>query len=773
MIDLGSRRWKKAFGSLNGTPGSDWRSRLVHHGARGLLVLAAAAVILLLFPRTPLPQFAHLEEGVVAEEDVIAEIAFPVRKSEDRLEEERQEAARSVPPVFTLEPTAVDSSIRRTERFFAAVDSAVAAGGDAREAVGAVLDRYGIAAAPEQVAALADAGTRGRLREALAEAMREFLPGGVAPASHLDEVASGQVVVRGSDRDRRTSTDSIPSLGSFYQRAVEGTPDSFGAPALQLFQTLAVRFAEPTLRLDRAATAAARRQARQAVEPNAGHVLQGERIVAAHERVGAAEMEELRSYRESLRERGMVSGEGRWLRAGGAGLHALALLVLLGGVLLLFRESIYRDMRDFSVVFGLSLSVLFVASLISELSMSSALVPVALAALLIGGLYDGLLSLVTVGILAALLAGQPAYGGAVPPFLTLAGGAAAALGVRSVHRRADSWILIAIIGGAYAVAGAVLVLMRSLPAGELLTIVGYGSANAATCTLFAMGAILPALERFTGITTDQTLLELCDLNRPLLRELSREAPGTYAHSINVANLAEAASEAIGANCILTRAGVYYHDIGKMARPQFFIENQPKGRNPHDRIPPELSAEVIKGHVSEGVRKARDARLPEAVVAFIREHHGTMKISYFLEKAREAGEDPDPEDFRYDGPRPQSRETAVVMLADGVESASRTLADPTPERIRELVDGIFRTRVEGGQLDECPLTLRDLERTKEEFVRVLAHMYHRRVEYPDAAAVEPRRPEFDPADLEPAGQGAGAVGGEPVPERRDRAAREGG
>ena len=739
--------WRRAFRSLNGEPESGWKPWLVHHGTRALLVLAAAVAVPILFPRAPLPQFAHLEEGVVATEDVIAEVAFPVMKSADRLREERMEAERAVAPIFSLRPAAVDSSVQQVEDFFAAADSAAGARGDTT-AVRRAMGRYGVSPSSEQVELLVDVRRRRMLRQALVETQRSLLPRGVVPASDLSDVSSSQVVVRGPERDRRMHRDSLFSLGGFYEAAAERAPERLDAPGLQLYQTLLVRLTEPSLRLDRAATEAARRQARQAVEPTAGQVLEGERIVASHERVSAAEMEKLRSYRDALENQGMVQGDGRLLREAGAGLYALTLLLFLGGVLLLFRPGVYRELREFGVVFGLAFLVVAVASLLGELQHASPLVPVAFAALLVGALFDGLLSLVMVGVVAGVLAGQPPYGGATAPFLAMAGGAAAALGVRGVHRRADSWILIAVIGGAYAVAGSSLALMRSLPVGELLTLAGLGTANAAVCTLFAMVAVLPALERFTGITTEQTLLELCDLNRPLLRELSREAPGTYAHSINVANLAEAACEAIGARCILARAGVYYHDIGKMARPQFFIENQPKGRNPHDRIPPAKSAEVIKGHVTEGLRMARDARLPACVRDFIREHHGTMEIAFFLEKARDRGEaqEPDPEEFRYPGPRPRSRETAVVMLADGVESAARTLVDPDPERIRDLVDGIVETRLDAGQLDESPLTLRDLDRTKEEFVRILTHIYHRRIEYPEAEAPPERtRPPEAPGD----------------------------
>jgi hypothetical protein len=199
----------------------------------------------------------------------------------------------------------------------------------------------------------------------------------------------------------------------------------------------------------------------------------------------------------------------------------------------------------------------------------------------------------------------------------------------------------------------------------------------------------------------------------------------------VANLAEAAANAIGAHGLLCRVGLYYHDVGKMQRPQYFVENQTEGKNPHDRLRPDVSAAVVKEHVLEGLRLAREAKVPEVVAAFIPEHHGTQRIGFFWEKAKEAfGEDAlNVEDFTYPGPRPQSRETAVAMLADSVESAMRALQDPTAERIRSLIESLVDAKIADGQLDESPLTLREIRQIKEQFIKVLSGIHHHRIDYP--------------------------------------------
>jgi cyclic-di-AMP phosphodiesterase PgpH len=358
------------------------------------------------------------------------------------------------------------------------------------------------------------------------------------------------------------------------------------------------------------------------------------------------------------------------------------------------------------------------------------LVPIAFPALVVAALWDGRMALNLALVLAALLAMQAPFLGMSPRVLMLLGGGAAALSVRVVRRRAQGLVLGAVIAGVYALTSIGLGLLRSHDPSDVLSGILYGAANGMASALIAMG-FLPLFEAWTRITTDQTLLELTDLNRPLLKRLSLEASGTYAHSINVANLGEAAARAVDANPLLVRVGAYYHDVGKMAMPQYFIENQARGRNPHDQLDPLKSAQVVRAHVLEGIKLAEQAKLPERVRAFIPQHHGTQTIGFFYEQAKQANPDVelDPGDFSYPGPRPRSKETAILMLADSVESASKVLQEPTPERIRGLVDRIVEGKISEGQLDEAPLTMRDLVHIKEQFTSVLTGMYHHRIDYP--------------------------------------------
>jgi cyclic-di-AMP phosphodiesterase PgpH len=253
---------------------------------------------------------------------------------------------------------------------------------------------------------------------------------------------------------------------------------------------------------------------------------------------------------------------------------------------------------------------------------------------------------------------------------------------------------------------------------------------------YVVAGSLPFIESAFGIVTDISLLELTDVSHPLLQELARRAPGTYNHSITVASIGEAAADAVGANGLLLRVGAYFHDIGKSLKPDYFIENITAGQeNPHGKLAPAMSALIIIGHVKDGLEMAEQHNLPRRLIDFIEQHHGTTLVEYFFREAANRADvdhrtDADESTFRYPGRKPQTKETGVMMLADAVESASRSLSEPTPKRIQSLVHGIMMKRVMDGQFDECGLTMSELHIIKASLVKSLLAVHHGRVKYPD-------------------------------------------
>ncbi len=324
------------------------------------------------------------------------------------------------------------------------------------------------------------------------------------------------------------------------------------------------------------------------------------------------------------------------------------------------------------------------------------------------------------------------------------------VGIFAVHR-AERMNRYLVAGGAVTLVSFIVLLSFWLLSGDraatdpvwMIVATGLGGILAA---VIVIGATV-VLGLTFGITTSIQLMELAQINHPLLRRLQEEAPGTFHHSVIVGNLAERAADLVDADSLLVRVGCYFHDVGKVVKPVYYIENQVQGENPHDKLSPAASARVVADHVQSGLELERRHRVPPRVRAFTAEHHGTRLVTYFYRKAAANDATTDPEKFRYPGPRPQSKETAIVMLADSVEAVVRSSRDRSVERIDSLVEAVIAERVAEGQLDECDLTLRDLKTIAESFKTALRGVYHPRIEYPAPT---------------PAERAAAAVGGSPEP-----------
>jgi len=263
---------------------------------------------------------------------------------------------------------------------------------------------------------------------------------------------------------------------------------------------------------------------------------------------------------------------------------------------------------------------------------------------------------------------------------------------------------------------------------DVFTQLGYGAVSAFLSVVLTMG-LLPVFETSLGMLSDIKLLQLANPKQPLLKKILTEAPGTYHHSIMVANISETACEAIGANGLLARVGAYYHDVGKTIQPQYFIENQMGDRNPHDLIEPAESANVIIRHTTDGAKLLTDYKLPKEIVHIALEHHGTTLLKYFYYKAKEQGNAPNEEDYRYPGPKPQTKESAIINICDSVEAAVRSLHEPTEEKIEEIVTSIIKDRMMDGQFDECALTFQELKIVREAICGSLKGIFHSRIQYP--------------------------------------------
>jgi len=367
--------------------------------------------------------------------------------------------------------------------------------------------------------------------------------------------------------------------------------------------------------------------------------------------------------------------------------------------------------------------------LVYQWNFSSYLIPVTLGSMLLTFLlgYElGLIYSFLVGFLLGIILNFDFN----LAFISTAAGSIATFSVRGVKERTKFYRPMLYISLSYLVMIYIFQVLNGLSSNDILEQSGYGIFNGFISTVLTMG-LLPIFEYLFDITTDITLLELSDLNRPLLKRLTLEAPGTYHHSIVVGNLAEAAAKALGANPLLARVGAYYHDIGKIDKPEYFVENQMGVKSKHEKLSPSMSALILESHIKEGIELAEKEHLPKKVIDLVKEHHGTTLMTYFYKKALDKGGSKTEEgEYRYPGPKPRSKEAAILMLADVVEAASRTLEDPKPARIMSLIKKIIMDKFEQGELEECELTLKDLHIIEESFLPILIGVFHPRIDYPE-------------------------------------------
>jgi len=712
-----------------------------YHLARWLWVAALAVLAQVVFPSSATDLTPLLDIEVRADRQVVAPFDFVVSKSEDELRREVDEVVASARSIYEFRARVYDSVRVAARRFFAAVDSASAA--DAK-AVARVADETGVPLSPVEAAYLSRVEKRQAVFRALEALFERTLGEGVLATASLDGETAPQLIVRRGAAETERAREQVITFNGYLQQAQAIHPDPGSSVGDVVYSKLVRRFFRPTLVRNDLETARRRSELAASVDRSKFVVRQGDVIVEAREIVTGPVQEKVAALHAELVRRGSATS----LSVGGVlgPLLRNALILSVFWVLMYFyRRETYRNLRQVGTVAALFACAIAAAAAVAHTAPARAeLILLPFTGMMLTVLFNGRVSMIGAMILAVLVGVQPVFHDTPALFLGLAGGVTAALSVKALRRRSALYTAVLLVGVGYLAGALALGLAGDWPARDIATRALLGTANGLVSASLTI-LLLPVAERVAQITTDLTLLELSDPSRPLLRRLSLEAPGTYAHSVAMANLVEAACDRIGANGLLGRVGCYYHDVGKLANPQYFVENQSLAGNPHDRLAAAQSVEIIKHHVVEGLRLARAARLPEVVAAFIPEHHGTSEISYFYDRAQKQSDTAvRRDDFRYPGPRPCSVETAIAMLADSVEASLRVLEMLTPAKLEAAIDQIVKARLASGQLDEAPLTLRQLNDVRTEFVRVLTGMYHNRIDYPEASggitkSWEPARP----------------------------------
>ncbi len=690
--------------------------------ARAVIVaalLSAALAAILTLDLTP--GQVTLEVGQVAQRDINA----PQTKqfvSDSQTEAAREQAAANVTPVYaqlaplqdiaTAQLNAFDTIAERVAQLLQQRDDKTIA---SDQLVASLTQAAGTKLSETELGQIASM-SRPRWAALTADA-RGVLATTQGSAVRADDVDAVQQQVRNAITTDLTEND----------RTIAGD--------------LAAGFVAANQKISDTATAQARQAARDAVEPVTVLVQKGESIVRAGDPITTLVMEKLDQF-------GLTRPRFALETVIGNGLLSLLLSVLLVTFLWRFQPAIWHRNRSL-LLFGLTLLVSAVAIRVAgDRSIWTYAVPTSATVLLVGILLEGYAGAAMAAVL-AVLAGIVNPNGLEPAVYVMAGGMTALLAIVRAERLnafLRAGLFLAVTNVAVVVAFGLLEQTDVTGIGQL---VGAGLVNAFLSVVLAVGSFA-MLGNLFGIMTVFQLLELANPSNKLLRRLLLETPGTYHHAVMVGNLGERAAETIGADPLLVRVAAYYHDIGKMKNPLAFIENQAGARNIHDELDAETSARIIAAHIRDGIDLGYEHGLPVQVIGFIPQHHGTSVMSYFYGKAvREAGGDADAVDkntFRYPGPKPQSREAAILMLSDGVEASVRSLDSKDEASIRAMVDRIVDARIEDGQLDDAELTLHNIAQIKEAFVQQLLGMYHTRIKYPDNVL---------PLERREAGKGQGA------------------
>lgn len=679
--------------------------------ARALIVAALLALALFVVLAAPIiPGQVSVQVGGVASEDIRAprSITFP---SHSETEAAQADAAARVQPVYhTIRPLADirDQQLRAYDDVVARVNGVLGQRSD-----------------------LPPSGVAGALRSEVPE----LTASQISQLATMSEVRWTAVAAAG-----RTVLEAIyaapvkdDQISDVRQQARNNVTEDLSQQERELAGDLAAAQIKATTEISADATQAARDEARNGVQPVMVNVLDGTVVVRDGDEVTVGDLEKLDAL-------GLTGSHANVAALAGNAIAALLIAALLVGFLWRFQPEVWYRNRSL-LLFMLALVVSAVALRIAaDRTLWTFVVPTSATVLLVGLLLSGG-SGAAIATALAVLAGIMNGNALGPAVYVLAGGIASLLAIVRAERlnafvRAGIVVALSNIGVMTAFS-----LLQQRDVAAIAQGAGAGAVNAGLSVFLAVGSFA-VLGNLFGIMTVFQLLELANPSSRLLRRLLLETPGTYHHSVMVGNLAERAAETIGADPLLARVGAYYHDIGKMKNPLAFIENQAGGRNIHDELTAETSARVIASHIRDGIDLGYEYGLPVQIIGFIPQHHGTSVMSYFhgkaLREVRGNAELVNQELFRYPGPKPQSREAAILMLSDGVEASVRSLDEKDEPSIRTMVDRIVDARIEDGQLDDADLTLKSIAQIKEAFVEQLLGMYHQRIKYPDNVVPLERR-----------------------------------
>ena len=701
-------------------------------------------LIVLMFPKGESIESEVTEGAIWLNDDLIAPFSFPIIKSEDVYNREVKEAEESVYPIF----------LKADQNATASLDSLSNYGTYLIEIIDKNLNSD--TTSLENPTFLSTATFNifqslrlkeknliktndPRLRIAFARAgfvLDKIYKKGVLSVNP-DEIKEDSIAIRVGNIDRIEPINKYLFLDQAKALAVKEIQKLRYSDAVKnALGEFTVHFIRPNLVYSKELTDVEIEQAKNNVSRYSGIVNENERIIAKHDRITKEAKLKIESYKEAKGE--TIGIQGLLLQFIGKFLHVALFIALLVIYLYFFRKKIYYDTSKIALIAIIFIFVTFIAFLINQVKVQAPLqflIFIPAAAMLFTIIFDSRMGIYTTIILTFIVGALRGNDYTFTAMNIIAGGLAVYT-VRDIKNRTQIFRSFLYILLGYVVSIIAFGLERFAPVDTMLVELAFAGSNALISPVLTYGLLI-FFERLFKITTDLTLLELSNFDLPLLKELARKAPGTFNHSMTMGTMAEAAAEQINANPLLARVGAYYHDIGKTIIPQNYVENQLNNQNIHENLTPEESVQLIISHVKEGINLAIENNLPREIIDFIPMHHGKSVITYFYERAKNLyGEDKvDINDYRYPGPKPNTKETAIIMLADGCESAVKAITEPDEDKVENVIEGIFNSRIDDHQLDDAPITFSDITKLKEAFKSILIGQHSKRIRYPKQDEME--------------------------------------
>ncbi|MBK8945494.1 MAG: HDIG domain-containing protein [Ignavibacteriae bacterium] len=711
---------------------------------RVLIILIGAVLIASMFPRGEALEFDVPVGAIWIQDDLIATMPFEILKEPETYRIEKLNASESVLPVFeikrNIQKTVSDSIKNFNVKLLANIDKQI----DQNE----ITNSFGFLSS-ESFAKIKEIRkfenslsvnypiTTSKLFSNILKISEEIYKNDFFNLNY-DEIEKDTIALRVGKFENLISKKRILDKSAYEKilnNLISSTkPDD--PEIMSIYIEYAQHFFKPSVNFNKELTDIEIKLAQDRVSRNIGIVEEDERIVAKHNRITPDIKLKIDSYRIARgEERGFWS---KMLQGLGKVLHILVIIALFSVYIFLFRPKIFNDNSKIFLISVIIVLISFIAFLINQINVNAPielLILVPVVSMLITIFFDSRIGFYSTIVMSLIVGGLRGNDYSLVVMNIVAGGLAAYT-VRDIKNRNQIFRSFLFILLGYMTSILAFGLERFAPWEEIAVQIGFAASNALFSPVLTYGLII-FFEKIFKITTDITLLELTDFNNPLLKELARNAQGTFNHSLTMGNMVESAAAEIGANPLLVRVGALYHDIGKSQNPSAFVENQIDNYNIHDQLTTEQSAEMIIEHVAQGVIMAQEEKLPQEIIEFILTHHGTLLVSYFYEKAiEEKGiENIDINKFRYPGPKPIKKETALLMLADACESAVRAMTEPTPEKIENIISNIFSSRLKEEQLEDSPLTFSDLTKIRKSFYSTLVALHHKRIRYPKQDEME--------------------------------------